>query len=161
AHLADLPWLTILIAVPAVAAALVWLVPPLRKSARPFALAASLAGLIGPLGMTAGFHAAQAAPYQPPATYPWTTGNPASRRRGPGGRRHRHRHPAGRRRAHLPASRVHGAAAAPGSDDDRRVLRTGSLPVLPALRGDPAAHLLHDRQLRRTRPPRRCREVPA
>lgn len=73
AHLADLPWLTILIAVPAVAAALVWLVPPLRKIARPFALVVSLVVLIGALVMTAGFDVGNAATYQFTETHSWIT----------------------------------------------------------------------------------------
>src|SRR5699024_12555977 len=73
AHLADLPWLTILIAVPAVAAALVWLVPPLRKIARPFALVVSLVVLLGALVMTAGFDVGNAATYQFTETHSWIT----------------------------------------------------------------------------------------
>src|SRR5699024_9858308 len=73
AHLADLPWLTILIAVPAVAAALVWLVPPLRQFSRPFSLVLSLVLLIGALVMTAGFDVGNAATYQFTETYSWIT----------------------------------------------------------------------------------------
>src|SRR5699024_12397062 len=72
-HLADLPWLTILIAVPAVAAALVWLVPPLRQFSRPFSLVLSLVLLIGALVMTAGFDVGNAATYQFTETYSWIT----------------------------------------------------------------------------------------
>lgn len=71
AYFADLPWLTVLIAVPAVAAALIWLVPPLRKIARGLALAVSLLVLAGAIVMTAGFDVSAAATYQFTETYSW------------------------------------------------------------------------------------------
>ncbi|HIZ37941.1 MAG TPA: NADH-quinone oxidoreductase subunit M [Candidatus Ruania gallistercoris] len=70
AQLADLPWLTILIALPAVAAALIWLVPVLRKIARPLGLAVSLLVLIGAAVMAAGFDTG-AGGYQFTETYTW------------------------------------------------------------------------------------------
>lgn len=70
AQLADLPWLTLLIALPALAAALIWLVPALRKIARPLGLAVSLLVLIGAAVMAAGFDAA-AGDYQFTETYTW------------------------------------------------------------------------------------------
>lgn len=73
ASFADLPWLTILIAVPVVAAALIWLVPPLRRIARGLAFAVSLLVLAGAIVMTAGFDVGAAATYQFTETYSWIT----------------------------------------------------------------------------------------
>ena len=53
--LSNLPWLTILIVVPLVAAALIWLVPALHRVARPVGLAVSLVVLVGFVVMTTGF----------------------------------------------------------------------------------------------------------
>ncbi|WP_277051515.1 NADH-quinone oxidoreductase subunit M [Ruania albidiflava] len=69
AQLADLPWLTVLIAVPAVAAALIWLVPALRKIARPLGMAVAVLVLIGTIVMATGFDAAGG--YQFTETYTW------------------------------------------------------------------------------------------
>ncbi|WP_226921099.1 NADH-quinone oxidoreductase subunit M [Georgenia subflava] len=52
---AAFPWLTVLIAVPLVAAAVLWLVKPLHKVARPYGLAVSLLVLVGAGVMTAQF----------------------------------------------------------------------------------------------------------
>lgn len=54
-ELDDFPWLTAMIAVPAVAAALVWLLAPLRRFARPIGLVVSVAVLGGAVAMAAGF----------------------------------------------------------------------------------------------------------
>src|SRR5690625_7305248 len=70
AQLADLPWLTVLIAVPAVAAALIWLVPALRKIARPLGMVVALPVLAGAIVMATGFVAASGG-YQFTETYPW------------------------------------------------------------------------------------------
>ncbi|MEE6282594.1 NADH-quinone oxidoreductase subunit M [Georgenia sunbinii] len=53
--LSNLPWLTILIVVPLVAAAVIWLVPPLHRIARPLGLAVSLIVLVGFVVMASGF----------------------------------------------------------------------------------------------------------
>ncbi|HLS62857.1 MAG TPA: NADH-quinone oxidoreductase subunit M, partial [Ruania sp.] len=69
AQLADLPWLTVLIAVPAVAAALIWLVPALRKIARPLGMVVALLVLAGTIVMATGFDPGGS--YQFTETYPW------------------------------------------------------------------------------------------
>lgn len=60
----DLPWLTILIVVPALAALLVWLVPPLRRVARPFGFIVSLLVLVAFIVGGTGFDVQQATQYQ-------------------------------------------------------------------------------------------------
>lgn len=54
-HLAGQSILTFLIALPAVVALVIWVVPPLRKVARPIALVTSLVVLAAAAGMAAGF----------------------------------------------------------------------------------------------------------
>src|SRR5690554_3274480 len=62
--LSTLPWLTILIVVPLVAAAVIWLVPPLHRIARPLGLAVSLVVLVGFVVMAYGFDMATAGEHQ-------------------------------------------------------------------------------------------------
>ncbi|WP_418605271.1 hypothetical protein [Georgenia sp. SUBG003] len=52
---AALPWLTLLIVVPLAAAAVLWLVRPLHKVARPYGLAVSLVVLVGAVAMATQF----------------------------------------------------------------------------------------------------------
>jgi len=66
-----LPWLTILIVVPLIAAVVLWLVPPLRAWARPIGLAVSLAVLVGAVVMAAGFDVADAGAQQFTEVHPW------------------------------------------------------------------------------------------
>src|SRR5699024_12738820 len=56
--------LTLLIALPAVVALLIWVIAPLRKFARPLALLTSLVVLAGAIGMAAGFDFGAAATQQ-------------------------------------------------------------------------------------------------
>ena len=63
--------LTVLILVPAVMAALVWLVPPLRRLARPIGLVTSLVVLAGAVGLAAGFDAGAASQTQFAQTNAW------------------------------------------------------------------------------------------
>ena len=51
----DFPWLTAMIAVPALAGALVWLLKPLRRFARPIGLVVSLLVLAAGALLAAGF----------------------------------------------------------------------------------------------------------
>ena len=51
----DFPWLTAMIAVPAVAGALVWLITPLRRYARPIGLVISLLVLAAAVALATGF----------------------------------------------------------------------------------------------------------
>ena len=60
----DLPWLTILIVVPLVAAALIWLVPPLHRHARQIGVAVSLVVLAGFVVMATGFDIGAAGEHQ-------------------------------------------------------------------------------------------------
>ncbi len=66
-----LPWLTALIVVPLVAAVVLWLVAPLRRVARPVALAVSLVVLVGAVAMAARFDVADAGAQQFTETKPW------------------------------------------------------------------------------------------
>jgi len=61
---AALPWLTLLIVVPLVAAAVLWLVRPLHKVARPYGLAVSLVVLVGAVAMATQFDLAAAGEVQ-------------------------------------------------------------------------------------------------
>ena len=70
-QLAELPWLTILIVVPAVAALLIWLVKPLRGAARPIGLAVSVLVLAGAAVMVSAFDTSDAAAYQFTTTRSW------------------------------------------------------------------------------------------
>src|SRR5690625_3370084 len=63
-HLAGQSILTFLIALPAVVALVIWVVPPLRKVARPIALVTSLVVLAATAGMAAGFDFAAAGTQQ-------------------------------------------------------------------------------------------------
>ncbi|UFU05796.1 NADH-quinone oxidoreductase subunit M [Ruania halotolerans] len=67
--IADLPWLSVLVAVPVAAAALIWLVPGLQKVARPLALVVSLLVLAGAVAMVPGFDASGG--YQFAESYSW------------------------------------------------------------------------------------------
>lgn len=62
--ISDLPWLSILIVVPLVAAALIWLVPALQRVARTVGLVVSLLVLAGFVVMATGFDFGAAAQYQ-------------------------------------------------------------------------------------------------
>lgn len=66
-----LPWLTILVVVPLVAAACVWLVAPLHRIARPVGLGVSLLVLGGAVVMATGFDVADAGRHQFAETSPW------------------------------------------------------------------------------------------
>ncbi|WP_154792869.1 NADH-quinone oxidoreductase subunit M [Occultella kanbiaonis] len=68
---ADLPWLTILIVAPTVVAALIWLVKPLRRAARPIGLATSAGVLIGVALMASAFDVSDAAGVQFTQTHDW------------------------------------------------------------------------------------------
>ncbi|WP_127132172.1 NADH-quinone oxidoreductase subunit M [Georgenia sp. SYP-B2076] len=57
---AALPWLTLLIVVPLVAAVVLWLVRPLHRVARPYGLAVSLLVLVGAVAMATQFDVAAA-----------------------------------------------------------------------------------------------------
>src|SRR5699024_9566995 len=63
--------LTLLIALPAVVALLIWVIAPLRKAARPLALLTSLVVLAGAIGMAAGFDFGAAATQQFTQVTPW------------------------------------------------------------------------------------------
>ncbi|SED59516.1 NADH-quinone oxidoreductase subunit M [Ruania alba] len=65
----DLPWLSLLVAVPALAAAVIWLVPGVQKVARPLGLVVSLLVLAGAIAMVPGFDAGGG--YQFTETYSW------------------------------------------------------------------------------------------
>ncbi|WP_159622882.1 NADH-quinone oxidoreductase subunit M [Ruania rhizosphaerae] len=67
--LVDLPWLSLLVAVPLLAAVVIWLVPGLQKLARPLGLAVSLLVLAGAIAMVPGFDAGGG--YQFTETYSW------------------------------------------------------------------------------------------
>src|SRR5690625_27387 len=62
--ISDLPWLSILIVVPLVAAALIWLVPALQRVARTVGLVVSLLVLAGFVVMATGFDFGAAAEHQ-------------------------------------------------------------------------------------------------
>jgi NADH-quinone oxidoreductase subunit M len=66
-----LPWLTILIVVPLVAAVVLWLVVPLRAWARPIGLTVSLAVLVASVVMATGFDVADAGAQQFTEVHPW------------------------------------------------------------------------------------------
>ena len=63
-NISDLPWLTILIVVPLVAAAVIWLVPGVQRAARTIGLAVSLVVLVGFVVMASGFDLGLAGDYQ-------------------------------------------------------------------------------------------------
>src|SRR5690606_16785577 len=63
--------LTVLVLVPALVAALVWLVPPLRRLARPIGLATSLVVLAGAVALAAGFDLGAASETQYLQTNGW------------------------------------------------------------------------------------------
>ena len=63
-NISDLPWLTILIVVPLVAAAVIWLVPGVQRAARTIGLAVSLVVLAGFVVMASGFDLGLAGDYQ-------------------------------------------------------------------------------------------------
>lgn len=67
----SLPWITILIAVPLVAALLLWLVPPLHKHARAYGLVVSLVTLGIAVAMATGFDVSAAAEHQFLQQAPW------------------------------------------------------------------------------------------
>ncbi|GAA4418153.1 NADH-quinone oxidoreductase subunit M [Georgenia halophila] len=62
--MAGMPWLTVLIVVPLAAAALLWLVPPLHRVARPYGIAVSLVELALAVVMTTQFDTAAAGEIQ-------------------------------------------------------------------------------------------------
>ena len=62
--ISDLPWLTILIVVPLVAAAVIWLVPGVQRAARPIGLAVSVLVLAGFVVMATGFDYGAATEHQ-------------------------------------------------------------------------------------------------
>ena len=62
--ISDLPWLSILIVVPLVAAAVIWLVPGLQRAARTIGVAVSLVVLAGFVVMATGFDLGAASQYQ-------------------------------------------------------------------------------------------------
>src|SRR5690606_26930159 len=62
--ISDLPWLSILIVVPLVAAAVIWLVPGVQRAARTIGLAVSLLVLAGFVVMASGFDLGAAAEHQ-------------------------------------------------------------------------------------------------
>jgi NADH-quinone oxidoreductase subunit M len=66
-----LPWLTLLVVAPLLAALLVWWVAPLRRVAQPFALVVSLGVLAGAVLMATGFDTAQASVHQFTELRPW------------------------------------------------------------------------------------------
>ncbi|MGC0142983.1 MULTISPECIES: NADH-quinone oxidoreductase subunit M [unclassified Pseudactinotalea] len=69
--LEDFPWLTAMIAVPAVAGVAVWLLKPLRRIARPIGLVVSLAVLGGGVVMATGFDVGSADQVQMSTTASW------------------------------------------------------------------------------------------
>src|SRR5690625_96584 len=70
-ELADFPWLTVLICLPAVAGVLLWVLPPLRRLARPIGLGVSVVVLAGAVAMATGFDVAAADSYQFATTVSW------------------------------------------------------------------------------------------
>lgn len=68
---ATFPWLTVLIVVPLVAAAVLWLVKPLHKVARPFGLVVSLVVLAGGVAMATQFDVSAAGEQQLGEIYSW------------------------------------------------------------------------------------------
>lgn len=69
--MSSLPWITILIAVPLVAALVLWLVPGLHRFARPAGLAVSLVVLGAAVAMATGFDPARAGEQQLTQTVGW------------------------------------------------------------------------------------------
>ncbi|UFU02470.1 NADH-quinone oxidoreductase subunit M [Ruania suaedae] len=67
--LAGLPWLSLLVALPLVAAAVIWLVPGVQKIARPLGLVVSVLVLAAAVAMVPGFDAGGG--YQLTETYSW------------------------------------------------------------------------------------------
>ncbi len=70
-HIAGQSILTLLIVLPAIVGFAIWLLPPLRKIARPLAFVTSLVVLAGSLGMAFAFDYSQAAVQQFTQTVPW------------------------------------------------------------------------------------------
>ena len=65
------PWLTVLIAVPLLAAVALWLIKPLHRLARPYGLVVSLVVLLGAIIAATGFDTSQAGAVQLAETHAW------------------------------------------------------------------------------------------
>lgn len=69
--MANFPWLTLLVVFPALVGALIWLIPPLRKQARPIALGASLVELVGVIVVMVNFDFTAAGQVQAYEQHAW------------------------------------------------------------------------------------------